>query len=268
MAEQTSSASDERKITIERRGHLLLIGINRPRKRNAFDGEMLGQLAAAFAELEHDRELRCGVIFAHGDHFTAGLDLADVGPRIASGELDLGAFEFDPMAVHGPTRSKPTVIAVQGICLTIGVELSLAQDICIAASNTRFGQIEVRRGIMPFGGATFRLLQRAGWGNAMRWLLTGDEFDAAEALRIGLAQEVVEVGHQLERAIEIAQTIAAQAPLAVQASLAAARRALAQQEQAGIAALMPEVHKLMRSEDAAEGMMSFIERRTANFKGK
>jgi len=260
--------TDECKITTERRDHLLLVGLNRPRKRNAFDAEMLGQLAAAFAELEHEPELRCGVIFAHGDHFTAGLDLADVGPRIASGELDLGAFEFDPLAVHGPARRKPTVIAVQGICFTIGVELSLAQDICIAAADTRFGQIEVRRGIMPFGGATFRLLQRAGWGNAMRYLLTGDEFGAAEAHRIGLVQEVVAVGRQLERAIEIGENIAAQAPLAVQASLAAARRALAQQEQAGIAALMPEVHKLMQTEDAAEGMLSFVERRAANFKGR
>lgn len=258
----------ERKITSERRDHLLLIGLNRPKKRNAFDTEMLNQLAAAFVELERDPELRCGVLFANGEHFTAGLDLADVGPAIASGALKLDAFEIDPFGVHGPARSKPTVIAVQGICFTIGVELCLAQDICVAAADTRFGQIEVRRGIMPFGGATFRLLQRAGWGNAMRYLLTGDEFGADEALRIGVVQEKVEVGRQLERAIELAQTIAAQAPLAVQASLASARRALAAQEQAAATALMPELARLMVSQDAAEGMLSFIERRAANFQGK
>jgi enoyl-CoA hydratase len=258
----------ERKITTERRDHLLLIGLNRPNKRNAFDSEMLGQLAAAFVELERDPELRCGVLFANGDHFTAGLDLADVGPAIASGALRLDGFEIDPFGVHGPARSKPTVIAVQGICFTIGVELCLAQDICIAAADTRFGQIEVRRGILPFGGATFRLLQRAGWGNAMRYLLTGDEFNADEALRIGVAQEKVAVGRQLERAIELGQTVAAQAPLAVQASLASARRALAAQEQASAAALMAELRKLMVTQDAAEGMLSFIERRAAHFQGK
>ena len=87
---------------------------------------------------------------------------------------------------------------MQGICLTIGIELLLATDIRIAARSTRFGQIEIKRGIYPVGGATLRFPREVGWANAMRWLLTGDEFDAAEALRIGLVQEVVEHGEQLD----------------------------------------------------------------------
>jgi enoyl-CoA hydratase/carnithine racemase len=255
------------KITTEKRGHLLLIGGNRPAKRNAFDADMLRGLSDAFGALETDDDVRCGVLFAHGDHFTGGLDLANVAPLVMEGKLEFGTSDaFDPCGVHGKQRTKPTVIAVHGICLTIGIELILAQDVCVAAENTRFGQIEIKRGIFPFGGATFRLVQTAGWGNAMRWLLTGDEFDAREAHRIGLVQEVVPLGRQLERAIEIAETIAAQAPLGVRATLASARRSLV--EEAAARALLPELLQLMRSDDAREGMMSFVERRAAKFTGK
>jgi len=256
----------DRKITTERRGHLLLIGLARPAKLNAFDVEMLQQLGEAFGELESARGARCGVIFANGDHFTAGLDLANVAPAMMNGQLALGAGAIDPWGVHGPQRTKPTVIAVHGRCLTLGIELCLAQDVTVAATNTKFAQIEIKRGIFPFGGATFRLVQTAGWGNAMRWLLTGDEFDAAEAHRIGLVQEVVPPGEQLARAIAIAERIAAQAPLGVRATIASARRALV--EQAAAAELMPEILRLMQSADAREGMMSFLQRRDAKFTGE
>jgi enoyl-CoA hydratase len=256
----------ESTITTERRGHLLLIGVNRPAKMNAFDVDMLRRLGDAFGELERDDEARCAVVYANGDHFTAGLDLGNVAPAIAKGELALGAGAIDPWGVHGKARTKPAVIAVHGRCLTLGIELILALDVAVAASNTRFGQIEVKRGIFPFGGATFRLVATAGWGNAMRWLLTGDEFGADEALRIGLVQEVVAPGRQLERAIEIAETIAAQAPLAVRATIENARKSLVEAE--ATRALMDQVRALMGSEDAREGLMSFLERRAARFSGK
>jgi enoyl-CoA hydratase len=255
----------EQKITTERRGHLLLIGFNRASKMNAFDSAMLNDLGAAFGQLEDDPELRCGVIFAEGEHFTAGLDLADVAPKMASGELDLRAAVIDPWGVHGKRRTKPTVVAVQGRCLTLGIELCLAQDVCVAASNARFAQMEIKRGIFPFGGATLRLVQTAGWGNAMRWMLTGEEFDATEAHRIGLIQEVVEPGQQLQRAFQIAETIAAQAPLAAQAILASARQVV--DNEAAARALLPEIMRLMATSDAREGVMSFMERRQAKFTG-
>lgn len=258
--------SDPPKISTEKRGHLLLIGFDRPKKMNAFDIEMLKQLGEAYAQLESDADVRCGVVFAHGDHFTAGLDLANVAPHVASGKSLLGQGEIDPWGVHGKFRTKPTVVAVHGRCLTLGIELCLAQDVVVAASSARFAQIEIKRGIFPFGGATFRLVHTAGWQNAMRWLLTGDEFDAAEAHRIGLVQEVVEPGRQLERAIAIAETIAAQAPLGVMATIASARRAV--QEAEAARALLPEIQRLMATEDAREGLMSFLERRAAKFAGR
>jgi enoyl-CoA hydratase/carnithine racemase len=157
---------------------------------------------------------------------------------------------------------------MQGICLTAGIELMLATDIRVAASNTRFAQIEIKRGIYPVGGATIRFVREAGWGNAMRYLLTGDEFSAAEALRIGLIQEVVEPGQQLARAEELAQTIADQAPLGVRATLASARLALTAGEEEAIRRLLPDLAPIMQSEDVKEGVQSFIERRKANFKGR
>jgi enoyl-CoA hydratase len=261
----TDPAVDSR-ISVEARGPLLLIGLHRPKKKNAFDLQMLDELALAFERLESDEGARCGVLFAHGDCFTAGLDLANVGPAIAGGRVGLAGDHVDPWGVHGKLRTKPTVVAVEGLCLTAGIELCLAQDVTVASESARFAQIEIKRGIFPFGGATFRLVQTAGWGNAMRWLLTGDEFDAREAHRIGLVQEVTAPGKALERAIAIATTIAAQAPLGVKATIASARKSLLEREAAS--ALMPELAKVMASEDAHEGMMSFVERRAAAFKGK
>jgi enoyl-CoA hydratase len=260
--------TEEKRITTETRGHVLLIGLDRPKKLNAFDPQMLRELAEAYGELERGTH-RCAVLFAHGDHFTAGLDLAKVAPVVMQGK---GLFpddgQIDPFGLHGPARTKPVVCAVHGRCLTLGIELMLASDVTIAADDTRLAQIEVKRGIFPFGGATLRWVQTSGWGNAMRWLLTGDELSADEALRIGLVLEVLPRGAHLEKAIAIAETIAAQAPLGVQATLLSARNRLEKGFEGAAKELVPQILSLMQTEDAREGMMSFVERRTAKFEGK
>jgi enoyl-CoA hydratase/carnithine racemase len=261
--------AEENKLTIETRGHVLLIGLNRPEKRNAFDLTMYRELGKAYGELNRNPELRCGVLFAHGDHFTAGLDLTEWAPVFSQGRFpDLVEGSLDPLGLDEDNRlHKPLVMAVQGICFTIGIELLLATDIRVAATGTRFGQIEVKRGIYAVGGATVRMFQEIGWGNAMRYILTGDEISAEEAFRIGLVQEVAEPGKHLERAVAIAETIAAQAPLGVQASLASARIARIQGDKAALARLLPDLVPIMQSEDVKEGIQSFIERRQAQFKG-
>jgi enoyl-CoA hydratase len=263
-----SASSSAGRITREPKGHLLLIGIDRPAKKNAFDLAMLAGLAEAFTELDRSPDLRCGVVFAQGGDFTAGLDLGQVAPSLAQGGGLAPPGGVDPFGVHGPPCSKPVVCAVQGLCLTVGIELMLACDVVVASDDTRFGQIEIKRGIFPFGGGTWRWVESCGWGNAMRYLLTGDMLDAATALRLGLVQEVVAKEKALPRALEIAETIAAQAPLGVQATLRSSRLAVSEGPAAAARELLPELGKLMASEDAKEGLQSFLERRAGRFTGR
>ncbi|MGB1700802.1 MAG: crotonase/enoyl-CoA hydratase family protein [Nannocystaceae bacterium] len=250
------------------RPHVVVARLARPAKRNAFDVAMLRQLSEAYTRYEEDPDARCMVLVCEGAHFTAGLDLAEVGPQVASGALLFPEGLVDPLGLQGRRRTKPVLAAVRGWCLTIGIELMLAADIRLAADDTRFGQIEINRGIFPFGGATLRFPQIAGWGDAMRWLLTGDMFDAAEARRIGLVQEVTTPDELETRALSLADTVARRAPLGVQATLASARAAIEDSFEASVAALQPQIESLMDTDDAAEGVRSFVERRDAKFHGR
>jgi enoyl-CoA hydratase/carnithine racemase len=243
------------------------MGIERVAKRNAFDLAMWDGLCRAYGELEHDGELRVGVLHALGDHFTAGLDLPEWTPLLTSGRFTIPAGGIDPLGLVSRV-TKPIICAVQGICLTLGIELMLAGDIRIAARSARFAQIEIKRGLFPVGGATLRFPREVGWANAMRWLLTGDEFDAEEAHRIGLVQELTEHGEQLPRALALADAIAAQAPLGVYATLASARHALPYTEAAAAARLFPDLAPLLHSEDVQEGLRAFLERRPGRFRGR
>lgn len=256
------------RVSRKKRGHIMLIGLDRVAKRNAFDQAMLDDLVLALGEYERDDDARCALVFAHGDHFTAGLDLANVGETFRTGwRLPAGA--IDAWGTFGGQRlSKPLLVAVQGYCYTIGIELMLAADINLCASNTRFAQLEVQRGIFPFAGATLRLHQVAGWGNAMRWLLTGDEFDAHEAYRLGLVQEVLASEDLLPRAIWLAERVAAQAPLGIKATLASARQTVNEGEEAAAAALALVAQQLLASDDAKEGLRALQEQRAGHFKGR
>jgi enoyl-CoA hydratase len=255
-------------IQLQRHGHVLAIGFDRAAKRNAFDLAMWNQLCAAYGELDRDPELRVGVVHALGDHFTGGLDLVQWAPVFQSGQFPVPEGGLDPLGLVGPRLRKPIVCAVQGICFTIGIELMLATDIRIAARGARFGQIEIKRGIYPVGGATIRFPREVGWANAMRYLLTADEFDADEAYRIGFVQELVEPGQLLQRALGIAKVVAAQAPLGVYATLVSSRAALAEAEAAAAARLLPDLQPLMTSEDLQEGLRAFMERRAGQFHGR
>jgi len=266
MAEDASNP--EGRITSERRGRTLLIGIDRPHKLNGFTPKMLGELGQAYTTLEDDDEVWCGLLHAHGPHTTAGLDLPKVAPLMAEGVDLYGPDSVHPMDLHGRRRTKPMLAAVKGITYTIGIELMLACDVVVAADDCRFSQLEVKRNIMAAGGATIRMVERAGWGNAMHVLLTGCEFDAETALRYGFVQEVVPAGTELDRAIEIAEEICAQGPLAVRATIENARTFVEQGFDAAVAAFGPTNRGLLKTEDAKEGVQSFVEKRPARFTGR
>jgi enoyl-CoA hydratase len=256
-------------ITLERREHVVLIGLNRVAKRNAFDPGMFYELARAYGDYDRDPELRCAVVFAHGDHFTGGIDLAQFSTRFAEpgDPFALAEGGIDPFGLRNHL-SKPLVIAVHGIAFTIAIEMLLAADIRIAARGTRFAQLEICRGLYPLGGATFRLVREAGWGNAMRYLLTGDEFGPEVAQRLGLVQEVTEAGAQVARAVEIAERIAQQAPLGVRATLKSAWLAVTDGEVAAAERVRDDMPAILASEDFQEGVASFRERRAARFIGR
>jgi len=255
-------------VRTEQRGNLLMIGIDRPEKRNGFTPKMFNELAAAYTRLENTPELRCGVLYAEGDHFTAGLDMPTVVPLRREGKPLLPTSEVDPFNLRPPLRTKPVVAAMKGICFTVAIELMLAADVVIAAENCRFSQIEVKRGIMAGCGATFRMPERAGWGNAMKYLLTGDEFDAREAHRMNFVTEVVPVGQELPRALALAERICRQAPLAVQATMENARIAHTHGWQAAYLQIAATQKFLYNTEDSKEGVQSFLEKREAKFAGR
>ena len=162
----TASAHPDGRITAERLDRIFLIGIDRPKKLNGFSPKMLTEMAEAFTAFEHDDEAWVGLLFAEGPHFTAGLELDKVAPVMRERGSVYPVGSVDPLSLRPPLRTKPLVCAVQGICFTLGIELMLATDIVVAADDCRFAQIEVKRGIMPTGGATIRMVERAGWGNA------------------------------------------------------------------------------------------------------
>ena len=263
------SATDGR-IDHQVQGPVLQITINRPAKRNGFTPAMFAQLAKAYSLLDDSPDLRVGVLCAAGEHFTAGLDLPSFAGLMQRGEHAAALGDVDPVNLGTQgfrRRQKPLVVAVKGITYTLGIELMLAADIVVAADNCRFSQLEVKRGIMATGGATLRMAERAGMGNAMLHLLTGDEFDATEALRLHFVQMVVPAGSELAEAMRIAHLIAEQAPLAVVATRLSVLQAIEEGPMAAMAGFDSTQQRLANSADAAEGVQSFIEKRPPKFTG-
>jgi len=259
-------AAQSGSIRTEIDGRIFKITVDNTAKKNALTPDMMQQLSDAFTTFDGNDGLWVAVLCFAGNDTTAGLDMPKFfGPNRERRDMPPG--NIDPFALRRRTM-KPVVAAVQGLCLTVGIEMMLAADIVIAADTARFCQMESKRVIAPLGGAHFRFLTRTGWGNAMYHLMLCDEFDANRALQIGLVQEVVPAGQQIVRAVEIAQRIARNAPLGLRAMKEAALKYIEAGESMAVAAI-PAIHaKVMGTEDAKEGIRSFVERREARFQGR
>ena len=259
--------SEEKLVLEERRGAVSLLTLNRPDKRNALNGALRCSLLGALDAAARDTAVRVIVLTGAGDKaFVAGADIGEFEGRSA---VDQYRVMKQPSIFDAIERSsKPVIAAINGFCLGGGMELALACDIRIASTSARFGQPEVNLGIIPGGGGTQRLPRVVGLGAATRMILTGDLVDAAEALRLGLVEEVVAPDALMPRAIAIAETIASKSPVAVSAAREATRAALSLSLEEGLKLERALFQVCFASEDKVEGVRAFLDKRPPTFPGR
>ncbi len=274
MVDETRMAdiplSSTAKVTAERRGQIVLIGINRPYIHNRVDPETYAGLARAYYQYDHDPSLRAAVLFGHGDDFSRGIDVDAFAAIVTSGRPRVQErAAIDPLAKTTPGRTKPLVVVAHGDTWNMGHELFLAADIRVAATDTRFGQDEASHARFPGGGATIRFVREAGWGNAMRYMLTGDHWGTEEAFRMGVVQEIAPSREKaLEAGIAIATKIAACGPLGIRTTLASAHLAIDATQAEAMSKLSAQYGALYGSEDFKEGRDAESEGRRPSYHGK
>ncbi len=259
--------SEANVVLTETRGAVALITLNRPEKRNALNGQLRCAFLGALDAVARDQSVRAIIVTGAGDKaFVAG---ADIGEFEGRSPVDQYRVMKAPSIYDAVERSaKPVIAAINGYCLGGGMELALACDIRVASSSARFGQPEVNLGIIPGGGGTQRLPRVVGLGAALRLILTGEMIDATEALRLGLIEEIVEPARLLERALAIGDAIAAKSPVAVAAAREATRAALSLPLAEGLKLETALFQLCFASEDKAEGVRAFLEKRAAQFTGR
>jgi enoyl-CoA hydratase len=257
-------------LTVERRGEIVLVGLNRPFIQNRIDPPTRALLAATFYQYEHDASLRALVLFGHGENFSRGIDVDASQAGIVAGQRPASTVPtLDPLGNSQPHRSKPVVVVVHGDTWNLGHEIYLAGDVRVAAANTRFGQDENTHGRFPGGGATVRFVREAGWGNAMRYMLTGDHWSAEESYRMGITQQIAATPEAaLETGTAIARKIAACGPLSIKATLTSAHQYVDPVEADALSKLGAQYAALYRTEDFLEGRRAEAEGRPPVYRGK
>jgi enoyl-CoA hydratase len=275
-------------LLTERVGHALVVTMNRPEARNALSGEMLAGMSEAWDRVNEDRDIRVAVLTGAGGAFCAGADLKAMtemhpGDSFRSDQEAAAAGDGDAVAasrtagiadgvikplLKGFRLTKPLIAAVEGAAVAGGTEILQATDIRVAGESARFGVSEVRWSLFPLGGSTVRLRRQVPYTLAADILLTGRHLRAPEAKEIGLIGHVVPDGQALERALEIAETICANGPVAVQAVLRALRETESLPEDEAMKVESRIGMEVFMSQDAKEGPRAFMEKRTPVFEGR
>jgi enoyl-CoA hydratase len=261
MSQEASQSASEPAVLTERRERILIITINRPEAKNAVNAAVSNGLAAAVDQLDDDPALSVAIITGAGNSFCAGMDLKAFarGENVLVKGRGLGFTERPPV--------KPIIAAVEGYALAGGTELALATDLIVAARNSAFGIPEVKRGLVAGAGGLLRLPQRIPYQIAMELALTGDSVSAERAHQLGLVNVLAEAGHALEAAVELAERITANGPLAV----AATKRIITESRGWSAETQWREQMKILApvfiSNDAKEGARAFAEKRPPNWTG-
>jgi enoyl-CoA hydratase len=253
-------------VLVESGGSVATVFLNRPDKRNALNATLRAELIDALESLREDREVRVVVLAGAGESaFAAGADVAEFAARSVEEQRRLTFVRrlYEAVAEY----PKPTIAAVHGFCLGGGAELALACDLRVAARSAKFGQAEIRIGLIPGGGATQRLTRLVGYGQALRIALTGDMIDGEEAHRIGLVEFLAEDGGHLEMAREVGARIARWSGLALHLVKKAVRTSMEASLAAGLEVERELFLAAFGSEDGREGVRAFVESRRPEFGG-
>ena len=244
----------------ERRGRIGIVTLDRQEKRNAIDAEMSLAIEEALNGWEDDSEIRVGIITGGSKVFCAGTDIAG-----GSGEPPARGGEY---GVIRRKRNKPLIAAIEGVAFGGGLEIALACDLVVASRTARLGLPEVRRGLVATSGGLFRAPRALPIHVAKELLLTGAELDVERAERLGLVNRIVEPGEALAMALEMAEAVAENSPVAVRETLLAIEATASADDGEGWRATQAARQVIEKSEDAKEGIRAFFERRTPEWPGR
>jgi enoyl-CoA hydratase len=261
MSDDSQIAEDVLKT--ETRGNVLILTLNRPAAKNSFNAALSQALSDALDRFEEDPQLRVGVLTGAGGSFSAGMDLKALLKGEQSSTKKRGGF-----GIMSAPPNKPLIAAVEGYAVAGGLELALCCDLIVATSDSKLGLPEVKRGLVAVGGGLFRLPKRIPYHVVMELALTGELLPAERFYQLGLVSRVVPKGTALEAAVELASSIAANAPLALAATKQIIARAVDWSEEEAWTEQRKIARPALTSKDAAEGSRAFAEKRAPVWRGQ
>lgn len=255
---------------VEKRGHTLIVTMNRPQARNALSGEMMRIMEQAWDQVDADPEIRVCILTGAGGYFCAGADLKNMNKNAPGDSFAKGGWDLTklPALLKGRRLTKPLIAAVEGPAIAGGTEILQGTDIRVAAESAKFGVSEARWGLFPLGGSAVRLVRQIPYTVAADILLTGRHISAAEAKEYGLVGYVVPDGTALDKALELADKIAANGPLAVQAILKTIRDTEGMHEEEAFQVDAALGAKVFQSKDAKVGPRAFAQKEVPVFTGE